>query len=78
MLKDVYEALRAGPGWGRTLLLVMYDDAGGWYDHVVPPSEGVPNDEAPCGCGALGAAGPSAVGPAVSLGLEIGIFPDLF
>jgi hypothetical protein len=26
----------------------MYDDAGGWYDHIVPPFEGVPNDEAPC------------------------------
>lgn len=25
-----------------------YDDAGAYYDHVVPPFEGVPNDEAPC------------------------------
>ena len=25
-----------------------YDDAGGAYDHVVPPSNGVPADEAPC------------------------------
>ena len=33
-----YEALRAGSGWNRTLLLVAYDDAGGYYDHVVPPS----------------------------------------
>ena len=24
------------------------DDAGGFYDHMVPPSEGVPNDDAPC------------------------------
>ena len=47
-LKDVYEALRAGPKWNRTLLFVAYDDAGGYYDHVVPPSEGVPADESPC------------------------------
>ena len=38
----------AGPGWNKTLLFVAYDDAGGYYDHVVPPMEGVPADEAPC------------------------------
>ena len=48
LLKDVYEALRAGPKWKRTLLFVAYDDAGGYYDHVVPPYEGVPADESPC------------------------------
>mmetsp|Transcript_16985 Transcript_16985/g.33163 ORF Transcript_16985/g.33163 Transcript_16985/m.33163 type:complete len:656 (-) Transcript_16985:151-2118(-) len=48
LLKDVYEALRAGPGWNKTALLVAYDDAGGYYDHVVPPFEGVPKDDAPC------------------------------
>lgn len=48
--KDIYEALRAGPKWNRTLFLVVYDDAGGYYDHVVPPSEGVAADEAPCRC----------------------------
>ena len=46
--KDIYEALRAGPKWNKTLLLVTYDDAGGFYDHVVPPHEGVPDDESPC------------------------------
>ena len=40
--------MRSGPGWERTLLAVVYDDTGGWYDQVVPPHEGVPNDEAPC------------------------------
>ena len=48
MLKDVYEALRAGPRWNDTLLWVGYDDAGGFYDHVVPPSEGVPAPDHPC------------------------------
>ena len=28
-LKDVYEALRAGPKWEKTLFLVAYDDIGG-------------------------------------------------
>ena len=27
---------------------MAYDDAGGYYDHVVPPSEGVPADESDC------------------------------
>ena len=48
LLKDVYEALRAGPNWNKTVLFVAYDDAGGYYDHVVPPFEGVPADDAPC------------------------------
>ena len=41
LLKDVYEALRASPKWNKTLLFVAYDDAGGYYDHVVPPFEDV-------------------------------------
>ena len=48
LLKDVYEAVRSGPGWNRTLLFVAYDDAGGYYDHVVPPFEGVPADNSSC------------------------------
>ena len=36
------------PKWGNTLLVIAYDDAGGFYDHMVPPSEDVPDDEAPC------------------------------
>ena len=35
------------------MLLVTYDDAGGTYDHIVPPSVGVPNDGSPCNLGAL-------------------------
>jgi len=47
LLKDVYESLRAGPGWEKTLLFVVYDDAGFFYDHTVPPV-GVPSDDAEC------------------------------
>ena len=48
LLKDIYEALRAGPKWEKTMLVVVYDDTGGWYDQVVPPHVDVPNDGAPC------------------------------
>jgi len=30
------------------MFFVGYDDGGGFYDHVVPPMEGVPNPESPC------------------------------
>ena len=30
LLKDIYEALRAGPKWEKTMLVVVYDDSGGW------------------------------------------------
>eukprot|EP00041_Stephanoeca_diplocostata_P025155 m.651968 g.651968 ORF g.651968 m.651968 type:complete len:591 (-) comp22686_c0_seq1:2013-3785(-) len=48
LLKDIYEALRAGPKWEKTLFYIVYDDAGAYYDHVVPPFEDVPSDDAPC------------------------------
>jgi phospholipase C len=37
LIRDVYRALRDGPGWNDTLLLVTYDEHGGNYDHVPPP-----------------------------------------
>jgi phospholipase C len=34
---DVYDALIKSPGWQDTVLVVTYDEHGGFYDHVVPP-----------------------------------------
>lgn len=39
---DVYETLRASPAWNDTLLIVTFDEHGGFYDHVVPPMNGIP------------------------------------
>jgi phospholipase C len=37
-LKGVYDTLRSNPGlWAKTLLVITYDEHGGFYDHVVPP-----------------------------------------
>jgi Phosphoesterase family len=45
LIADVYNALRANRNlWESTLLVVVYDEHGGFYDHVVPPME-VPPDE---------------------------------
>jgi len=35
--KDIYEALRASPQWYETLLVITYDEHGGFYDHVPTP-----------------------------------------
>ena len=44
LLKDVYEAVRNSPQWESTLLLVTYDEHGGYFDHVPPPAN-VPNPD---------------------------------
>ncbi|HYM44931.1 MAG TPA: alkaline phosphatase family protein [Solirubrobacteraceae bacterium] len=38
---SVYRALAGGPqsAWEKTLLIVTYDEHGGFYDHVVPPED---------------------------------------
>jgi phospholipase C len=41
LIADVYEALRNGPSWPNTLLIVTYDEHGGYYDHVSPPTQKV-------------------------------------
>ena len=35
--KDVYEAVRASPSWNETLLIITYDEHGGFFDHVPTP-----------------------------------------
>jgi phospholipase C len=45
LIHDVYYALRNGPGWNATLLVITYDEHGGNYDHVPPPAGAVPPDK---------------------------------
>jgi phospholipase C len=42
----VINAVMHGPGWESTLLLWIYDEHGGYYDHVPPPAA-VPPDDVP-------------------------------
>ena len=44
LIFDVYNALRAGPGWNSTLLVITYDEHGGNFDHVPPPATAVAPD----------------------------------
>ncbi|KAL6654889.1 hypothetical protein ACP70R_008354 [Stipagrostis hirtigluma subsp. patula] len=44
LVKEVYEALRSGPQWHETLLIITYDEHGGFFDHVPTPI-GVPSPD---------------------------------
>jgi phospholipase C len=45
-LNDIYEAIKSGPNWENTLLVVTFSKNGGIYDHVSPPyaAKPWPND----------------------------------
>lgn len=45
LIHDVYYALRNGPAWNKTLLIITYDEHGGLYDHVPPPAGATPPDD---------------------------------
>lgn len=36
-LNGIYDALRNSPQWSKTLFVIVYDEWGGFFDHVVPP-----------------------------------------
>jgi phospholipase C len=38
LIKKTYEALRRSPLWENSMLIVTYDEHGGFYDHVAPPT----------------------------------------
>ena len=45
LIADVYNAIRSNPDlWESTLLVVIYDEHGGFYDHLVPPAAVAPDD----------------------------------
>lgn len=43
LVLEVYEALANSPNWENTLLVIVYDEHGGFYDHVSPPPPPVPD-----------------------------------
>lgn len=46
LVAQVFNAVRAGPRWNQTLLIITFDEHGGCYDHVLPPAA-VPPDASP-------------------------------
>jgi phospholipase C len=45
--KSIYDALVASPLWEKTALLFTYDEAGGFFDHVPPPTSCVARPDNP-------------------------------
>ncbi|MGH7109919.1 MAG: alkaline phosphatase family protein [Stellaceae bacterium] len=49
LIASVYNAVRSAPTWKRTLLIVVYDEHGGCFDHVPPPPAVSPGGPYPDG-----------------------------
>jgi phospholipase C len=47
LIKAVYEAIRNSPVWDTSLLIITYDEHGGFYDSVAPPAATPPDDGSP-------------------------------
>jgi phospholipase C len=41
-LNEVYRAVTSGPNWAHTLLVINFDEWGGFFDHVPPPTAPIP------------------------------------
>jgi phospholipase C len=44
LIKCTYEAIRSSPLWNSSMLIVTWDEHGGFYDHVLPPGAVAPGD----------------------------------
>ena len=44
LLKYIYELIRNSPHWEKSALIITYDEHGGFFDHVPPPSAIAPQD----------------------------------
>jgi phospholipase C len=44
LTKEVYDAIRQSPHWTKSLLIVIWDEHGGFYNHVPPPAAITPGD----------------------------------
>jgi phospholipase C len=46
-IEDLVGIVRASPNWEKTLLIITYDEHGGFYDHVPPPAAAQVSPELP-------------------------------
>ncbi len=44
LVKEVYEVVRNSPHWNSSLIVITWDEHGGFYDHVPPPRTVHPGD----------------------------------
>jgi phospholipase C len=48
-LNQIYDAVRGSPNWSKTVLIINFDEWGGFYDHVPPPLAPIPTASAGAG-----------------------------
>jgi phospholipase C len=46
-LSQVFHAVASGPGWKHTVLIINFDEWGGFFEHVAPPRAVAPNNVDP-------------------------------
>jgi phospholipase C len=44
LIKNTYEAIRNSSVWPNSVLIITWDEHGGFFDHVSPPSAVAPRD----------------------------------
>ena len=44
LVYEIYQAVRNSPDWDKILLLIVFDEHGGCYDHVCPPDSAISPD----------------------------------
>ena len=50
LIKTVYEAIRNSPRWNQSMLIITWDEHGGFFDHVTPPRAArIPTKSSPNG-----------------------------
>jgi phospholipase C len=47
LIKSTYEAIRNSPLWKKSLLILTWDEHGGFFDHAIPPAAVAPGDTQP-------------------------------
>ncbi len=84
LIQEVYTALRSNPDvWQKTMLLIVYDEHGGLFDHVTPPAcqnpDGQNSADPPFDFTRLGIRVPAVmVSPYIKAGTVIGSADNTF
>lgn len=47
LIKATYEAVRNSPVWESSVLIITWDEHGGFFDHAIPPAAVAPGDTVP-------------------------------
>ncbi|MGA2647489.1 MAG: alkaline phosphatase family protein [Candidatus Sulfotelmatobacter sp.] len=47
LIKETYETIRNSPHWNSSVLIMTWDEHGGFFDHAIPPGAVAPGDTAP-------------------------------